>query len=80
MSRTFSENRKQLADLIYSMNSFTEPALINEYLSSHQNEDSPAIGGIQTIKEYLNDLTQIGVLNFASGWYTVAEYGENRFA
>jgi hypothetical protein len=77
MSNGVMNNRLKLANLIYSMDSFTEKDLIDKY---RENIVSPYLGELQSIKEYLWDLRQFGTLRYEEGVYSVAGFGENRYA
>lgn len=68
-------NRVRLANLIFSMNSFTKYELINKYTEDGHN---CYFGGLKNIDDILNELSQFGTLRFEQGKYTVAGFGENK--
>jgi hypothetical protein len=81
MCDPYMQNKVKLVSLIYSMNRFTEKELTDKYYASGNNSNyqSISIGGLHSIKSYLNDLTQFGTLRYDRGFYQVAQYGENKY-
>ncbi len=62
--------RRDLIKLIYRLDTFSEEELREKFRDETRGDMS--IGGCQTIKDYINDLTQIGSLRYEDGRYSVA--------
>jgi len=64
------------------MNRFTEKELTEKYYGGEKNGnyETISVGGLHSVRSYLNDLTQFGTLRYDRGYYQVAQYGENRYA
>lgn len=77
MSNEVWNNRIKLANLIFSLDSFTEKDLIEK---CRGNINSPYLGSLLSIGDFLWDLRQFGTLRYEEGVYTVAGIGENRYA
>lgn len=68
MCREFSENRKKLVRLMCSMACFSEDELVGRFAAD--NDGRILIDPIETIHDYLEYLSQIGVLRHGCGYYT----------
>lgn len=66
-----SSNRAKLAELVYSLDHFSEDELRS--LFQERFGERP-IDGRQTVREYLRELTQLGILDYSGGIYTPVEY------
>ncbi|MFL6293548.1 MAG: hypothetical protein ACJ759_21860, partial [Thermoanaerobaculia bacterium] len=62
-------NRRRLVDLIYSLDSFTPEELIDMFRK--ESGGSVTIDVQHTLREYLNELSELGVLRFEHGRYSV---------
>jgi hypothetical protein len=76
MNSNIIENRIKFACLIYSMDTFTEKELVDQF---EQGQASSYLGSFQSINDYLWDLKQFGTLSYDQGVYKVAEFGQNRY-
>lgn len=69
MTKKFDENRKALADLIYQLGEFSYDELLTEF--KNRNNGDVAIDLFQTVKEYLEELVDIGRLRLLHGRYAI---------
>jgi len=72
MLTSFEKNRQILIELIYELGSFTYAKLIQDFKEKLEWKDElpPAIDGRQTIRDFLEELAQIGVLEKSHGVYS----------
>jgi hypothetical protein len=63
-------NRRRLVDLMYSMGSFTEEDLVEAFREQYGRMST--IDVQRTLRDYLGELTRIGVLRYQGGRYTVS--------
>lgn len=70
IDRETGVKRRRLVRLIYTLGSFTEERLFNE-LSKEGHEDAPSFDLQRSLRDYLRELTQLGVLEYRRGIYSV---------
>lgn len=70
MSKTIDNNRRFLARLVYSKQSFTVEEILREYKA---NRGNAIIDGFESIRGYLRGLEEYGALRSEGGRYVVVE-------
>ena len=77
MKKVITNKRAVLSRLIYKLNEFTYIEILKLYITE---VDSILVDGLQTAKQYLEELRELGVLRFSNGVYKVTSYSEKRYA
>ena len=70
LGRKIERNRRQLVRLIYSLDSFTEERLI-EALEKQATDGELATDLQRSLRDYLKELVEVGVLRYRRGSYSV---------
>ena len=76
MQNRLVENRYRLSELIYDLGVFTSNELVEAFRKSQ--DGGIAIDGGQTIRDYLDELSAIGVLRYEYDLYTVVGHNSAR--
>ncbi|MFW6001784.1 MAG: hypothetical protein ACOCQD_00430 [archaeon] len=80
MSKILCQNRQKIAQLIYQHDPsdlFSVEDIINQFKEKNPGRD-PVISGTETVKEYMNELTHLGVLGRDGNYYYISFKGNLR--
>jgi hypothetical protein len=69
MKKEYVENRRRLIELIDSMPHFTIQTLVKKFRKGHRKDDPMLIDPVMTIPELLEQMCEVGRLNFDAGFY-----------